>query len=182
MQPRQNIVLVGFMGTGKTSVGKAVAAQLGSTFVDMDDILEQRAGKPISRVFAEDGEPYFRARESELVKELAAQSGLVIATGGGIVLDPENVRIFAESGLVVCLWATPEEILRRVAHETHRPLLASGDKMERIATLLAKRRPLYEAIPCRVDTTQLSVAQVVQAVLAIFVQYRHGVADEQRKR
>jgi shikimate kinase len=168
MPDTRNIVLVGFMGTGKTAVGKALAARLGLTFVDMDAVIEQRAGKPITRLFAEDGEPAFRAMERQLVQELAGQHGLVIAAGGGIVLNPDNIRDFSGSGLVVCLQAAPETILRRVASETHRPLLPQRDKLERIRALLKARRPLYEAIPCRMDTTGFGVDEVADRIAALY--------------
>jgi shikimate kinase len=168
MHANRNIVLIGFMGTGKSSVGRAVAGRLSLQFLDMDAVIEQRAGRPISTIFATDGEPAFRAMERALVQELAAQTGLVVATGGGVILNPDNVRDFAQSGLVVCLQATPETILARVAHETHRPLLAEGDKMAKIRALLAKRQPLYEAIPVQIRTDGLNVEAVADRVLAAY--------------
>lgn len=156
------------MGTGKTCVGHIVADRLGMRFLDMDDVIVERAGKAIARIFAEDGEPHFRALERRLVAELANTGGLVIGAGGGIVLDPENVGDFARTGLVVCLSASPEAILARVASDTARPLLAGGDKMRKIADLLDKRRPLYEAVPCQVDTTGLDPEQVASEILAIY--------------
>lgn len=168
MHAPKNIVLIGFMGTGKSSVGKGLAARLGLTFLDMDAMIEQREGKPISRIFAENGEPHFRALERALTQELAARTGLVIATGGGIVLNPDNPSDFASTGLVVCLQATPETILSRVQHETHRPLLASGDKMTKIRELLAKRQHLYDAIPHQIDTNDLTVDAVVARIAALY--------------
>jgi len=164
----RNIVLTGFMGTGKSSVGKHLAARLALTFVDMDAVIEERAGKPIARIFAEDGEQHFRNLERQLVQELAARQGLVIATGGGVVLNPENIRDLSRSGLVVCLSASPSEILRRVAHETHRPLLQADDKEARIIALLEARRKLYAAIPVQIDTTNLSVEQVADQIAALY--------------
>jgi shikimate kinase len=161
---RRNIVLVGFMGTGKTSVGQALAARLGMTFVDMDVVIQQRQGRPISKIFAENGEPFFRGLERELVRELSAKSGLVIATGGGIVLNPDNVRDFSTTGLVVCLWATPEAILKRLEGDTTRPLLQAADKMTKIRGILETRRPLYEAIPFRLDTSSLTVREVADRI------------------
>ena len=128
-----NIVLVGFMGTGKSAVGKQLAATLHYRLVDMDEIIAARAGKPIARIFSDDGEPRFRAMERDLVRELAQQQSLVIAAGGGIVLNPDNIRDFSQSGLVVCLSAAPEEILRRVGNSTHRPLLNQPDPVPRFA-------------------------------------------------
>jgi shikimate kinase len=168
MQGKRNIVLVGFMGTGKTSVGRRLADALGLEFLDMDHVIEQREGKPISRIFAEDGEPYFRVLERSLARELSARGGRVVATGGGIVLNPDNIRDFSPSGLVVCLLASPEAILARVEKETHRPLLACGDKLQKIRALLDSRLALYEAIPVRIDTDGLSAEQVANRVLALY--------------
>jgi shikimate kinase len=167
MQAHRNIVLVGFMGTGKSRVGRTLADRLGLTFTDMDAVIEARADKPIARIFAEDGEPAFRRLERELVCELSAQSGLVVACGGGIVLNPDNIRDYAATGLVVCLSAAPETILRRVEKETHRPLLAEGDKLQKIRDLLARRQPLYDAIPHQVRTDGLSVEEIANGIVAI---------------
>jgi shikimate kinase len=168
MDAERNIVLVGFMGTGKTAVGRRLAERLGRELLDMDATLEARAGKPITQIFAEDGEPHFRALERALVRELAARSGLVISTGGGIVLNPDNVADFERTGLVVCLTAAPEVILRRVAHETHRPLLRAADKRERITALLAQRAPLYAAVTHQVDTDSLTADAAADRILALY--------------
>jgi len=160
-----NIILVGFMGTGKTTIGRALAGQLKRDFIDMDVELEARAGKPIPRIFAEDGEPAFRRRERDLVVELSRRGNLVIAAGGGIVLNPDNIRDFSATGHVICLKAAPDEILRRVSGSSHRPLLEQGDKGARIRKLLAARQPLYDAIPAQVDTTGKTIAEVVAEVL-----------------
>ena len=125
------------------------------------------SGKSIPRIFAEDGEPHFRAAERDLVTELSARSGLVIAAGGGVVLDPDNISDFTRSGLVICLCATPESILDRVRHDTNRPLLA-GSKMEKIKQILTTRRALYNAIPNQIDTTSLTLEQVVQEIRTLY--------------
>ena len=156
------------MGTGKTSVGKRLAERLAMTFLDMDALIEQRERRPISRIFTEDGEPFFRALERKAVHELSARTGLVVATGGGIVLNADNIVDFSRTGLVVCLAATPETILRRVEHETHRPLLAGGDRLQKIRDLLARRQPLYDAIPDRVETDSLTVEQAVEAIVQLY--------------
>lgn len=162
-----NIILCGFMGTGKSAVGQRLAEKLKARFVDMDGLIEARAGKPISRIFAEDGEARFRAMERELVRELAQAGNQVIATGGGVVLNPDNIRDFSRSGLVVCLAATPEEILRRVGTSSHRPLLNQPDPAAAIRELLAKRQALYAAIPAQVDTNGKTVDEAADAVLAL---------------
>ena len=162
-----NIILVGFMGTGKSAVGKRLADKLQVRFIDMDKILEARAGKPINRIFTEDGEARFRTMERELARELSQEQHLVIATGGGIVLNPDNIADFSRSGLVVCLSATPGEILRRIGNSTHRPLLNQPDPAAAISSLLARRQPLYDAIPAQVNTTGKTVNEVVNCVLGL---------------
>jgi len=166
---RRNIILMGFMGTGKTTVGTRLAARLSLEFVDMDHEIEERAGKPISRIFAEEGEPHFRVLERALVEELSKRSGLVIGCGGGVVLDPDNVRDFSRSGLVVCLTATPETIFHRTAKETHRPLLEEQNRFQRIVALLAKRKALYAAVPNPIDTTSLPPEEVVRRIEALYL-------------
>lgn len=168
MKTDSNIVLVGFMGTGKTTVGKRLAERLNMTFLDMDDVIEERQGKSIPRIFAEEGEPFFRSLERNLVHELSVKTGLVIGAGGGIVLNPDNIRDYSRTGLVICLSATPEIILERVAGETHRPLLAGGNKMKKIVDILESRRKFYNAIPCQVDTTELNIEQVVDRIIALY--------------
>ena len=162
-----NVILVGFMGTGKTTVGKILAQQLRKTFVDMDKILEGRAGKSISQIFEEDGEPSFRNMERALVQELAAGNNQVIAAGGGIVLNPDNISDFSRSGKVICLLASEQEIMHRVSGSTARPLLEKGEKNKRITDLMEKRRPLYESIPDRVNTTGLTPEEVAEVIMLI---------------
>lgn len=164
---RKNIILVGFMGTGKTTVGKIIAAKAGMTFVDSDSVIEEKAGKKVSRIFAEDGEPRFREMERDAVLELSRRQNLVIGAGGGVVLNPANIADFSRSGTVVCLSAAPEAILGRVEGDKSRPLLEDGDKKTRILNLLKSRRKLYDAIPLQVDTTELAPEQVAEKVLGL---------------
>jgi len=162
-----NIVLMGFMGTGKSTVGRTLARRLGMQFLDMDTIIEERAGKPIPRIFAEEGEPHFRALERALAQELSQRSGLVIACGGGVVLNPENIRDYSRTGLVVCLTATPEVIFKRTAKDRNRPLLEEQDRMKRILELLEKRKTMYAAIPHQVDTTTPTADQVAELIMKL---------------
>lgn len=165
-----NIILVGFMGAGKTTVGKLLAQELRKRFVDMDSIIEGRAGKSISQIFAEDGEPHFRSLERALVQELAAQTGLVIAAGGGVVLNPDNIGDFRRSGKVICLLASENEIIRRVSSSNARPLLEKEDKLQRIKSLLEQRQPLYEKIPDRVNTTGLTPQEVAEIIMLMLME------------
>jgi shikimate kinase len=139
----QNLALIGFMGTGKTTVGHLVAHQLGFAFVDTDRLIEQQAGKPIPRIFAEDGEVAFRELERRVVAGLASHRRTVIATGGGLGANPELLASLKTHALVVCLWASVEVIWERVRHATHRPLLQVADPRARIEALLHERAPIY---------------------------------------
>ncbi len=170
MTPHTNIFLIGFMGTGKTTVGRALAAALGLRFVDMDDEIVKLAGKPIARIFSEDGEPRFRAYERGVAHDLSQGAGQVVATGGGVVLDPRNMADFAVAGLVVCLTARPEIILQRVAGDASRPLLAgtTDEKVRKVASLLDRRKDLYAAAPHQVDTSALAIGQVVSRIVALY--------------
>src|SRR5258706_1310890 len=147
----KNLVLVGFMGSGKTSAGKLAAQRLGLEFLDMDAVIEQRAGQTISQIFETKGEPHFRKLERELAVELAARDGLVIATGGGIVLNPDNVRDINKSGVVICCCVDARIAYERTKRTQHRPLLESdADRLTRIESLLRQREPLYRAIPLQI--------------------------------
>jgi 3-dehydroquinate synthase len=162
-----NIALTGFMGTGKSAVGRVVAQRLGRKFVDMDNAIVLRAGKPIPRIFAEYGESAFRALESEVCAELSEQENLVIATGGGALVNADNRRTMTDSGTVVCLNASPDEILRRVGGDDSRPLLNVPDPRARIEELLEVRRAAYQAIPWQIDTTALSIDEVAEQVIGL---------------
>jgi len=168
----KHVVLTGFMGTGKTSVGQVVARQLGRPFVDMDAEIEARAGKTIPRIFAEDGEAAFRGMEAALCRELCqapATAPLVIATGGGTLVDPANRALMMERGTLICLGCEPDEILRRVGADgdPDRPLLDVANPRAEIERLLAARRGAYRAIPWQIDTTGLSVEEVAARAVEI---------------
>jgi shikimate kinase/3-dehydroquinate synthase len=167
-----NLTITGFMGTGKTSVGRAVAQRLGRSFVDMDGEIEARAGKPIPCIFAEDGEATFRRMEAALCEELGgrkSKGGRVIATGGGALVDPSNRAAMMASGPVVCLTCETDEIPARLSayDRADRPLLHVADPRAEIGRLLAERREAYEAIPWQIDTSGLSIEDVVERVLQL---------------
>ncbi|MDY7041614.1 MAG: 3-dehydroquinate synthase [Chloroflexota bacterium] len=161
------VVVTGFMGTGKTTVGREVARRLVRPFVDMDAEIEARAGKSIPRIFAEDGEAAFRRMETALCQELSTQQGSVIATGGGTPVDPLNRDLMMRSGVVICLTCDVDEILRRLrgGDGPNRPLLDVADPRAEIERLLKTRREAYRAIPWQVDTTGLAVEEVAARVL-----------------
>ncbi len=169
-----NIVLTGFMAAGKTSVGREVAVRLGRPFVDLDDLIVARAGKSIPEIFAQDGEPAFRTLEAALCREMMEPSGLVVAVGGGAVLDPANREALAAGGVLICLDADPETLLARIGDDDNRPLLAGGDRAGRIHALLAQRSPAYAAIRHHVDTTSLSVEVVAERVMGIVAGLPNG--------
>ncbi len=168
MGSEANIVLTGFMGAGKSTTGRAVARALGREFVDMDEIIAQRAGASIAEQFAREGEAAFRARERELVKELAARQGLVIATGGGALVDAANREAFERGGaVVICLDAEPNELTCRLRGDNGRPMLWGDDPAARLRELLAARRVAYAQIAHHIDTTRRAPEQVAEEALRL---------------
>ena len=143
--PKPNIILTGFMATGKTTVGKQLAEQLGYAFVDTDDVIVERTGQTVAEIFDEKGESEFRRLESEIAQELGEKEALVISTGGRLMLDPANAAALGRRGRVFCLVATPEEILDRISKDKHvkRPLLEAPDPMDRIVELMQQREEGY---------------------------------------
>ncbi|MDP2952429.1 MAG: bifunctional shikimate kinase/3-dehydroquinate synthase, partial [Chloroflexota bacterium] len=165
-----NLFLVGFSMTGKTRVGQQVARRLGWGFVDTDEQVAARAGKPVPRIFAEDGEPRFRELERQVLLELCQGSGQVVSTGGGAVLDPANREAMAQAGVVVLLEASPETIYRRLqaaqGTEVARPLLEGADPLARIEALKEYRQPFYaSAADWTVHTDNLSPSEVTYEVV-----------------
>lgn len=144
-EPPRSLILVGMMGAGKTTVGRMLAQALGFEFVDADRELEARSGALIATIFSVEGEDGFRRREAALLDELSQRAGIVLATGGGAVLNPDTRQRLRERGLVVYLRASADEIHRRTRNDRSRPLLQTADPRAKIAELLAEREPLYEA-------------------------------------
>jgi len=163
-----NIALIGFMGTGKTSVGRLVAEQLHFDYLDTDELIQSRTGRPIVEIFSTDGEAAFRKMEQELVGELAARTKTVIATGGGLPMNPQNLVSLKTHALVVCLWASPEKIWERVKNQTHRPLLHDADPQKKIRELLAAREPFYRQADVLLNTELRSIREVAQQVVHQF--------------
>ncbi len=167
MGDKDNVIITGFMGTGKTAVGEEVARRLDRPFVDMDTQIEKRAGKSIPRIFSDEGESTFRGMEAALCQELAAKQGLVIATGGGALVNPANRKRMMGSGAVICLSCNIDEILHRTSDNSDRPLLDVADPSAEIERLLEGRREAYAAIPWQIETTGLSVDEVATWVIEI---------------
>ena len=152
------------MGVGKSSVGRIVAEQMRFDFVDTDDLVQERVGRPIPEIFAQEGEAAFRAYERAVVAELAARDRLVIATGGGLICEPENLKSLRTHALIVCLWASANTIWERVRTQTHRPLLQSADPQSAIAELLAKRGPIYRQAGVLVGADLRTPREIAQQV------------------
>lgn len=166
--PPKNIVLIGFMGSGKSTVGRELHQRLGYPLVDMDQVIEQRAGKPITAIFAESGEESFRDRETRLLEELSdpAAPRRIISTGGGVIGREENRALLRHLGYVVWLHAPTEVILDRTAKNRDRPLLHTDDPRARVEALLAVRQPLYrETAHLQVDTAGLDCGELATGIL-----------------
>jgi shikimate kinase len=161
-----NVYLIGFMASGKTSVGKELAKKLKWQFVDLDELIELREKRLIKDIFAQDGEAYFRRVEKRVLKEAAKEKKFVIACGGGVVLDKDNIALMKESGTIICLKALPEVILKRSSGTAQRPLLNVPNPQEKIALLLKLRAPYYAQAEKVVDTSRLSVKEVVTKLYA----------------
>ncbi len=175
---RRNLVLTGFMGCGKSAIGQEVARRLGREFVDTDQLIEMRAGRSIPEIFARDGETVFRALEAEVCRELSTGRGWVIATGGWTLGTPENRAAIAAGGTVICLRADPVALIERLGSAQGRPMLDGPDWQLRLKGLLARRLPVYLSFPLQVNTTNMSVGQAADRVLALWEAFSNDSADE----
>lgn len=164
----KNIVLIGFMATGKTTVGRRLASRLGLQFVDTDMEIEKVTGKTVAEMFYKYGMIRFRSEESLVIKKLSARAGLVIATGGGAVLDPENVKALKQNGVLIRLTASPEIIFQRVKNKRTRPLLNNTeDLQELINRMMAEREEAYRSVAdFTVDTGAGTRYQVVENIIS----------------
>ena len=162
-----NIFLVGLMGSGKTTVGRALARRLGLTFVDSDHEIEARTGANIPWIFEIEGEASFRRREADMIRELTGRQGIVLATGGGAILDPKNREYLKTRGTVIYLRASINSILHRTSADKNRPLLQTPDPRKKLEELSRQREPLYREIAhLTIDTGRQNVAAMVQHILA----------------
>ena len=161
-----NIVLVGFMGTGKSAVGRVIAQKLEFHFIDTDDVIEQTSKAKIFDIFAEHGEDYFRDLESQAVKSVVLMKNQVVATGGGVVLRSSNIDLLRTGGPIFCLNATPKAIWDRVRSSRSRPLLRGPEPLKKIETLLDKRAPYYALADHQIETTGVSVDRVADEIIS----------------
>jgi len=159
-----NISLVGFMGSGKTVVGRKLAEKMGYDLVDTDDMVEEAAGKKISELFEKEGEEKFRELERKAVKKAGEMDKVVVSTGGGVVLSPENLANLRKNGPIVLLKVSAEKAFERVKGEKHRPLLAVNDPLARMKELLEKRRTFYELADYQVDTEGKTPEQIADEI------------------
>jgi len=163
-----NLALIGFMGTGKTSVGRLVAESLHFDYLDTDEMIQSATGKTVTEIFKNDGEKNFRALEEKVVVELASRVKTVIATGGGLPTNPKNLASLKKHALVVCLWASPEKIWERVKNQSHRPLLHDENPQAKIRELLTAREPFYKQADVLLNTELRSVREVSQQIVHQF--------------
>lgn len=170
-QSLPNIVITGFMGTGKTTVGKKVAQLLGKTFYDFDQIIEERMKISIKEIFEKYGEIFFRDTESKIVIEFVSKTDVVIATGGGTLLFNNNYSVLSENSIIFCLIAQKDILRKRLENSFGRPLLSGGALSERIECLLNERKALYQKLPNPIDTSNLSLSEVASKIIEIYNQH-----------
>lgn len=169
-----NLYLVGFMGTGKSTVGRQVARQMGFEFVDSDHEIERRQGRPVSRIFAEEGEAAFRALERAFIEQGHPARRCVVSCGGGLIVPPGMLELLRSRGVVICLHAPIETILQRTMHATHRPLLAVENPEQRLRELFAQREALYRRAGTMVLTDKRPLREIAAHVLRIYRQEARG--------
>lgn len=161
----KNIVLIGFMGTGKTEVGKILSQKLGYSLIDVDSEIVKEQKMEITEIFKQYGEPRFREIESDMIKRLSERENAVISAGGGAVLRQENMDSFRRKGVIVCLTASPETILKRTCNDSTRPLLQVEDPMKKVKELLEFRRPYYEKADIMIDTEGKTPLQIAEEII-----------------
>lgn len=161
----QNVILTGFMGTGKSTVGRLLAARLNYSFRDLDSLIVEKEGTSINTIFADRGESYFREAESSVLKAVLQESSQVVSTGGGAVIRPENRCLMHKSGVVVNLTASPEVILQRLHSDDERPLLRDSKSLAQIQKLLMDRESYYAEADIRIDTDGINVEDVARDIL-----------------
>jgi shikimate kinase len=163
----KNIVLIGFMGTGKTTIATQLAHRLRMKYVSTDDLIEKKEKRTINEIFTDSGEDYFRDVESAVIRDVSCMENQVIDAGGGAVIRDENMAYFKSSGIVICLTADEATIMERTKKYKHRPLLNCDDPKRKIRDLMAKRAPFYAKADHCIDTGKLTARQVIEEIVAI---------------
>lgn len=171
----RNIVIVGFMGTGKTIIAKLLSQKHNVKYVSTDDFIEKKEKMPITEIFSKKGERHFRNIEKTVVADVSQMDDVVIDAGGGVVIDGENIKNLKKKGFIVCLWAEPGDILSRTKKYTTRPLLNVDDPLKKIKELLDFRKPFYERADYHINTSKLSTEEVMETIERI-------IKDESQKR
>jgi shikimate kinase len=169
---KENIALTGFMAVGKSAVGRRLARKLRRPFVDLDQSIEEAEGMSVREIFDGEGEAYFRKVEKQVVREVLGQDGQVIATGGGAIIDEENLDLLKKKSLLICLTASPETLLRRSGAGRDRPLLKGNKRLERIEELIRKRAKTYTQAHIIIDTSSLTVNEVVEEIIESMGNYQ----------
>jgi shikimate kinase len=165
----RNIVLVGFMGVGKTTTGQLLAKKLKRRFIDLDQEIEAKSGKPVSEIFRLHGEEFFREQERLAIRELLPQGNVIIATGGGVMQQPENVDNLKKHGWMVCLEASVDTIISRIGTDKTRPLLNEPNREELIGKLLQERMPSYRLADFTVNTNKITPDEVADRIIAFML-------------
>ena len=165
MADKRNVILCGFMGVGKSSVGKKLSELMGREFLDMDEVIKVEEGISIPQIFSSRGEQAFRELEADLIDRIAQRTELVVATGGGAIANPQNLAKLKSCGVLVTLMADIPTILSRVGSGDNRPMLQAVDREERIKSLLDKRSPAYAQADFIINTSSLTIDEVAQEIL-----------------
>jgi len=161
----KNVVLTGFMGTGKTEVGRELARLLDLKLIDIDTEIEKAERMTINEIFRRFGEPGFREIETEMIKKISEKKNIVISTGGGAVLRDENAISLKENGIIICLTASPDTIFKRVQYNSDRPLLQAENPFQRIRDLLNFRKPFYDKADIMIDTENKTPLQIAEEII-----------------
>ncbi len=161
----KNIILTGFMGTGKTAVGRRLAMLLNMELIDVDTEIEKSQQMTINEIFRQFGEPRFREIETEMIQKLSERKDVIISTGGGAVLKQKNMDALRKQGIIICLMASPQTILKRTSHNSNRPLLKVEDPFEKIKELLNFRKPFYEKADILIDTEDKTPLQIAEEII-----------------
>jgi shikimate kinase len=169
-----NIILIGPMGAGKTTIGRQLAKRLSKEFYDSDHEIEKHTGADIPLIFELEGEAGFRKRESSVLEELVSYKNIVLSTGGGSVLDPDNRKLFSDNGIIIYLKSTAEKLNKRIADDKRRPLLQADDRLNQIRKILDEREPIYLSLANEVIETQdLSIKQITQKILELIKKHEN---------